>query len=195
MANNNKIKLFFAIYAVIIVVCLLYLDEVNILDKQLSNIITSYSNPILNNFFISVTFMGSIIFWSLMIALFWTGKNRKIATYLAAGLCVETLLTGSLKYGIDRARPAFGLINELTPSFPSSHSARAFLGATIIKHHRLLFVSIAVLVAFSRVYIGVHYPLDVIFGMMNGIMIGILINKIPEKKVERFLAKIAKLLK
>lgn len=66
-------------------------------------------------------------------------------------------------------------------SFPSAHSALAFFSAYFICHrfnlsnfNRFLLLSLAFLVALSRVYIGVHYLLDVIAGSLLGLLAGML---------------------
>jgi undecaprenyl-diphosphatase len=61
-------------------------------------------------------------------------------------------------------------------SFPSSHAVNNFAGALVlaffIPHIKWWFFGYAAIVAFSRVYIGVHYPSDVIGGSIIGLLIG-----------------------
>jgi undecaprenyl-diphosphatase len=64
-------------------------------------------------------------------------------------------------------------------AFPSSHatniSAVAFLFSYFYRKGTLWFISIALLVGFSRIYVGVHYPGDVLFGFIVGCSLSILV--------------------
>lgn len=79
-----------------------------------------------------------------------------------------------------RRRPFIDVVQAIavgrkpgTYSFPSAHSAAAFAGAWLISHHyperAALWYAIAGTVAFSRVYLGVHYPGDVASGAVTGL--------------------------
>ena len=61
--------------------------------------------------------------------------------------------------------------------FPSNHAANNFAGAVFLSHCypalKWIYYSTAAVIAFSRVYVGVHYPLDVVFGSCLGIIFGL----------------------
>jgi undecaprenyl-diphosphatase len=120
-----------------------------------------------------------------------------IALLLAIGVFLaDQISAGIIKNYVGRLRPCWELedINLLVrcgigKSFPSAHAANNFFAATflsyIFKRHKYTLFIIAFLVAISRVFVGVHYPLDIICGAFLGIIIGIimiyLFNNISKK--------------
>ena len=64
-------------------------------------------------------------------------------------------------------------------SFPSNHAVNitgiAYFFSKIMKNHTMYFWASAVIIMFSRIYIGVHYPIDIIAGFLLGILISKLI--------------------
>ncbi|HTX61790.1 MAG TPA: phosphatase PAP2 family protein [Methanobacterium sp.] len=118
-----------------------------------------------------------------------------------AALVLSNLLVILLKYVIAEPRPFLTLNNvvlltaENGSSFPSGHTASSFAAASVIglKYYNraqgkywliyplLLF---AVVVGFSRIYVGVHYPYDVIFGAMLGVVCGLTILKYEDQIVK-----------
>jgi undecaprenyl-diphosphatase len=105
--------------------------------------------------------------------------------YLPLLVIAMTLLCEITDYGlkvlIDRERPPLQEVDNPpalmptpdTPSLPSGHAATAFLGATLISFSvpRLapFLYALAAAIAWSRVYIGVHYPLDLVAGALYGV--------------------------
>ena len=68
-----------------------------------------------------------------------------------------------------------------THSFPSGHSASSFAAATVLafaltRRRAAIIWALATTVAFSRIYIGVHYPLDVVVGALVGVLLGVLVT-------------------
>jgi len=105
---------------------------------------------------------------------------------LAVSVAVAAFAADSAAFGVkdlfQRARPfeAHPQIHPLyvvhSSSFPAGHAATAFAGAMVLAYavRRLavpLFV-IAAVIGFSRVYVGVHYPTDVLGGAAIGVVVG-----------------------
>ena len=72
-------------------------------------------------------------------------------------------------------------------SFPSNHSANIWALSLIVGYlytnAKTYFIILAILISISRVYIGVHYPLDIIFGAIIGISVSSLLIKIYQKLI------------
>ena len=137
---------------------------------------------------------GELYFLIGVMLLFLKKREYKIlGIVLLAGLTLSYYVVGVLKVFIARPRPFVALGNVIllgdmstTPSFPSNHAVGAFMIATLLASQlkkRTLFYSVllylfAVLVSFSRVYIGVHYPSDVLAGAVIGVVVGLILVKI-----------------
>jgi undecaprenyl-diphosphatase len=122
-----------------------------------------------------------------VLAVYWR-RPWVLFTVAAAGLSAD-LLSLALRQLIGRDRP-FVLHPEPKPlvgqpssgSFPSGHASAAFACATVIAwaSPRLavpVYV-LAALVAWSRVYVGVHYPLDVLGGAVLGVLVATALLKL-----------------
>ena len=115
-----------------------------------------------------------------VLALLWR-RPWLLALVLASDL-VAQLLSYGLRDWIDRRRPPF-VYPEPKPlvhvphsgSFPSGHATAAFACATVLAWYapRLAFPAfvLAGAIAWSRVYVGVHWPLDVLGGAALGMLI------------------------
>lgn len=160
-----------------------------ILDKSVNSFFISvnYLNDYFSQFMVYVTLYGREYFWgSILLALFvlggWIGKKTAIITGLS--ILILVLIGGEIKNIIDRDRPeltnyAYLLEEEESKkSFPSGHALIVSAGATgVISLYRgtirrtiisLLLVIEAALVIYSRIYLGLHYPLDSVGGILLG---------------------------
>ena len=118
-----------------------------------------------------------------------TQARRRIpftAVCTAASLAVACVVSAVLKDAFDRARPEAAdpsivpaVATPTNASFPSGHAMTAFATAVVVGalHPRLRWPSLALaaLVALSRIYLGVHFALDVLAGAAIGAAIGILV--------------------
>lgn len=112
-------------------------------------------------------------------------KNKELqrnAIKTCIGLGINTLLTTGLKYGVNRSRPYETYPNEIIKrtstgpySFPSGHTSYAFSLATSVTlstkkwYAAVPCYAYAGAVGYSRMRLGVHYPSDVLAGMLIGI--------------------------
>lgn len=146
--------------------------------------IQSWRTPCLDIFFRTVTWFGKD-FWILLgIALLFFRRTRVCGVCVLISLAAGALITNvTLKPLAARERPCW--INDTVQllvanprdySFPSGHSQASFASAAaIFQNHRkwgIAALLLAALIAFSRLYLYVHFPTDVLAGMAIGIAIG-----------------------
>ena len=158
------------------------------LNKTISNSIFDILMPIITN----QNFLA-IIGVILIIYLGYFGKKKGRITLVvllfAAGMS-DAICAQVIKPWVGRIRPSHEFIEYINLlvskggkwSFPSNHAANSFAFATVLSYfydkNKILLFSIASVIAFSRVYVGVHYPIDIFFGALIGYTISWIILSI-----------------
>jgi undecaprenyl-diphosphatase len=130
-----------------------------------------------------LTYLGSHYALILFIILSWIiTKQRKVLRYLVLLYAIQSAVIYSLKFLIQRQRPFLfldmasklskGPGEILDPSFPSAHANFSFMMATLLAlwfpRYRIPFFIVAGFISWTRIYLGVHYPTDVIVGALLG---------------------------
>ena len=141
---------------------------------------------------------AGIIWILLSIVLLIIPKTRKSGVILAVALCVDVVLcNGILKNLFKRIRPCdvntaiqLLVVKPDDFSFPSGHTAASFaaVAALYFAGERKLWIPalvLAVFIAFSRLYLYVHYPTDILGGIIVGIIAGYISNWIRNQLEKR----------
>ena len=158
------------------------LHSIQSLDGEILLLIQQYfRSDILTPVMKMITFLGNGgWFWILSaVILLAIPKTRKVGCAASLSMIFGVLVTNVLlKNLVARPRPC-AVIDALTPliakptdfSFPSGHTTASFAVALVMlrmlpKKYGVPAVILAALVAFSRLYLGVHYPTDVLAGFL-----------------------------
>lgn len=171
------------------------------LDKVLFFLINVYlAGPVTNTVMPIITNdnLLRLIYAGIVVSLLWFGDKRLrwLALFsLITIVATDQLSAGFLKPLIARPRPChiFTDINLLVGcgggyAMPSSHAANVFGQAFVlsrnIKHIGWPFFIFAILVSISRIFVGVHYPGDVIGGFVVGAVCGLIISWLYKKFIK-----------
>jgi undecaprenyl-diphosphatase len=155
-----------------------------VVDTRLERWVVHHRTHWLDQFFVALSHIGSWgLVWLLIAALaafLW--RRPYIFAWVLAGDLTAELTSYGLRVAIGRDRPPLRFAEPRplvhvpqNPSFPSGHAATSFACAALLAWltplPRVPLFALAALIAFSRVYNGVHDPLDVLGGAALGLAV------------------------
>jgi len=189
---KNRKGVFIGIFFAFIALASFYFDSIIVRGFSLIR------NGFLNDFFLGLTFLSSkvIIFFLLTIFFLFFHKKRKWILPLWFIMALSYIVSFLLKVAVQRQRPFQQGIVSILPvlektshfiwnfSFPSAHAMMVFAILPILNKEfpklKYIWVIFVGLVAFSRVYFGLHFLSDVLIGGLIGYLLGAIIIKIEK---------------
>jgi undecaprenyl-diphosphatase len=158
-------------------------------DVAVLRYIEAHKSPLLDAAMLEITFLGTGVVVMMLVLVsgmfLWLTKHKHSALLLIVATVGGIVLNNVLKMGFDRPRPqvfAWGQ-HAVSSSFPSGHAMSAatvymtvaYLAARLQRRRAsrwaTLFAAlvVVVMIAASRLYLGVHYPTDVAAGVLLGV--------------------------
>ena len=152
-------------------------------DRELERWVVEHRAGWLDPIFVALTHVGSFGFVWLVLAavaaLAW--RRPAVLAFVVTADVVAELSAGALKAVFGRDRPPLRypdpeplVATPASASFPSGHAATSFACAAMLASVTPLpavpLLGVAAAIAWSRVYVGVHYPLDVVAGALLGLL-------------------------
>ncbi len=176
-------------------------------DLGVDNWIQTWRNPVLDTIFTVITKLGDegLIWIAIAIVFLCFKKTRKIGITMGLGLIITTIVGNEiLKPLIQRPRP-FDTPGALLDgdsllvsrpgqySFPSGHTGSSFASAVaIVLYDRkwgIPALILAALIAFSRLYVYVHFPTDIMAGTVLGTLSALIAFFLWRKWLEKLVVK------
>ena len=170
------------------------------MELEILRHIQSIANPFFDFLFQLITICGEQIVLISIISIIYWALDKKFGEYIAYSVLTSVLLNNAIKDIFKMKRPigeeGNRTLREQTAtgySFPSGHtqSASSFYGSmAIYLKNRVMYIIATVmiiLIGFSRLYLGVHYPKDVIVGGILGVLTSLICYKLYNRVENKML--------
>ena len=183
-------QFFFSGYFLFVLIAIFVLNWYSKADGFI--LLNPWHSSLLDQIFIPVTYFGDGLFVIALATILFILKRKFLSLMILSSYFLSGIFAQILKYFIIEPRPAFYLEHTNYPyfidgvtlhnfhSFPSGHTASAFALAAILsfsiekKSYSFLFLLMAALVGYSRMYLGQHFMVDVFAGSVIGLVSSII---------------------
>jgi undecaprenyl-diphosphatase len=190
------------------------IEEILNLDSELFLFLNSLGSSNFDFFWIYLSYKESnILFYLSLLIFYFYSKSQKIKLsevfysllFIAIMITITDQTSNLFKDSFQRLRPCYNdslqdyvrLVKETCGGkygFFSAHASNSFSLAVFFgliyrnKYKFIIYITLfyASLISYSRVYLGVHFPLDIFFGSIYGIIIGLVVFKIYKNKLNFF---------
>jgi len=190
------------------------IEEILKLDSQLFLFLNNLGSSTFDTFWIFLSYKESNIFFYLSLLIFYFYKESKTIKlsevfysllFIAIMITITDQTANLFKDSFQRLRPCYNeslidsvrLVKESCGGkygFFSAHASNSFSLAVFFgllyknKFRYIIYISLlyASLISYSRVYLGVHFPLDIFFGSMFGITMGFITFRFYSKQLDFF---------
>lgn len=150
-------------------------------DEILRAINRDMASPHMDAVMATFDIIGLTVVWLALVIPLWLRNRKRTALQLLILMIIVDVVVLVVKLLVARERPVdvrLVLPQALSYSFPSGHTARAFAGFLLLSmslRHRhlippILFIN-ALMIAIGRIYLGMHYPSDVLGGAFTGLVL------------------------
>jgi undecaprenyl-diphosphatase len=159
------------------------------LDQRIERWVVDHRAEPFDTIFVALSHLGNygLVWFALAIFVALLRRKPVVLPLVGAAYLASSAASGLLKVAVDRARPIdHPLIERPTSSsFPSGHATTSFacaatLAPFVSKWEAVCLYMLAAAISYSRVHVGVHYPLDVLAGAALGLVVARALRRLLE---------------